>query len=165
MTKSSYTKGQMDSSTKKGKELVYWDDIQTSLVGAKLSPSASPSWRSWDYGVTSGMEFQVLGMDVGNEIYFTVQSFHAMKILSELEMHLHYTTPTNGSGKKFKFQLDVVAAGVNGVWEALVGSPFTSELLMTADFSSTHKIHDLGEIPAVNTTVSTLYKCRLKRIY
>ena len=161
---SGYTGTQVDNSTKKGKELVYWDDIQTNIAGAKLSPTVTPTWRAHAYGIISGVEFQVIGMDVNDEVFFTIQTFHAMKLLSELETHLHYAVPTDGATKKFKFQLDVIAARVNGTWTVLAGSPFTSETLMSSDLSTKHNLHELGTFPAVNDTVSTIYNCKLKRI-
>jgi hypothetical protein len=35
---------------------------------------------------------------------------------------------------------------------------------MSADLSNSHKIQDIADIPASNTTVSTIYKCKFTRI-
>ncbi|KFZ25696.1 MAG: hypothetical protein KQ78_02130 [Candidatus Izimaplasma bacterium HR2] len=143
---------------------VMWDDIQVSLSNAKTPPSNAPTWRYYNHGVGSGIEYPVLGFAVNDYVFFDFQSYHAMKLDSILETHFHYTTPNDGDTKKFKFQLDVISAYVNGTWGAPTGSPFTTECLMDADFSGTHKLHETGTVPAVNSTVSTLYKCKLTRI-
>jgi len=83
---------------------------------------------------------------------------------SILDQHIHYMTPTDGTGKRFKFQLDVIAAGIQGSWAVPTGSPFTKEVTMSGDYSNAHQLTDIADIPAVNTTVSSLYTCKLTRI-
>lgn len=141
-----------------------WDDLQVSISNVKLPASNAPTWRDYDHGIASGVTFPVLGFALNDYLYFDMQTQHAMKLESVLEHHIHYMTPGDGSGDKFKFQLDVIAAPINGTWAVPTGSPFTTEVSMTADLSNSHKVSGVGDIPAVNTTVSTLYKCKLTRI-
>ncbi len=145
--------------------IVTYDDLQVSIGRVKLGSSA-PTWRSYDHGIGSGVDFDVLGFAVNNFIFFNVQTSHSQKLLSILDNHIHYTTPTDGSGTpdKFKFQLDVIAAPIDGNWAVPSGSPFTKEHIIDADYSNMHKLLELADIPAVNSTVSTIYKCKLTRI-
>ena len=87
-----------------------------------------------------------------------------MKLSTVLDNHIHYITPTDGTGDRFQFQLDVIAAAIEGTWAVPTGSPFTSEETMAGDYSNSHRLLELADIPAVNTTVSTIFKCRLERI-
>lgn len=144
---------------------ISFDDMQVSISNIRVPASNYPSERLYNMGVGSGVTFPVLGFEVDDYLYFQVQTSHSMKLNSILDAHIHYILPnTTNIGDKFKFQLDVVAAGVN-VQEAVpTGSPFTSETAVSANDNNTHRLMELAEIPAVNSTVSTLYDCKLTRI-
>ena len=93
-----------------------WDDLQVNISNVKLPAVNNPNWRDYTFGISGGVTFPVLGFDVNDYLYFDVQSPHSMVLESVLEHHIHYTTPTDGSNSKFKFQLDVIASGVDGSW-------------------------------------------------
>ena len=141
-----------------------WDDIQGNLATSRKLTGSEPTDRMYDYGISGGVEFAALGFDVGDTSFMTVQTPHAMKLSSILEQHFHYTIPTDGTGKKFKFQLDVIVAGVFGAWVKPTSSPFTVEVNMTEDLSTKHSLAEFGTIEALNTTVSSLYKLKISRI-
>lgn len=143
---------------------VGWDDIQGNVAGGTLHPTATPTWRDYDYSIDFGVAFRTLGFAIGNVIYGTVQTPHAMMLNSTLHAHIHVTTPTDGTGKKFKFQMDVIACGVDGTYSVPAGSPFTVETSMTEDWTDTQKVIETGMIPSANTTVSSLYKIKMTRI-
>lgn len=161
---SDYSKNQLDSSTKKGKENIYYDDIQTTISNVRIPVANAPTWRDYAFGIGGGVTFPVLGFAVGEYIYFDVQTPHAMELNSILDEHIHFITPTDGTGDRFQFQLDVIYAPINGEWSVPTGSPFTSEATMLGNDSTYHRLHELANIPAVNSTTSTLYKCQLTRI-
>lgn len=143
-----------------------WDDLQVDVSGAKVPPSNAPTWRDWAHGIVAGITFPVLGFAVNDYVYFSFQSRHSMKLSTELDTHIHFSTPTDGSATpdKFKFQVDVIAAPIDGSWVVPTGSPFTAEHTITADYSNQHKLFDVADIPAINTTVSSIWKCKLTRI-
>jgi len=87
-----------------------------------------------------------------------------MKLNSVLDLHIHYVLPSEDVGKKIKFQLDVIAAGIHGTWAVPTGSPFTREHTIIAGEATKHNLLDICDIPAVNTTVSSIYTCELTRI-
>jgi hypothetical protein len=88
-----------------------------------------------------------------------------MKLETILDLHIHYYLPnTTNTGDKFKFQLDVVAAAINGQWAVPTGSPFSAEGTVATNDDTYHRLLEVANIPAVNTTVSTVYKCKLSRI-
>ena len=150
--------------TKWGNQEYVYDDLQVSISNVKLPASNDPDWVDWDHGVAAGVTYPVLGFALNEYIYFEVQTSHQMRLNSILDVHCHYSVPSDGTGDRFKFQLDVVAAGIGEAWAVPTGSPFTAEKSMTTDESDTHKLLELADIPAVNTTVSTIYKCKLTRI-
>ena len=147
-----------------GGDTVVYDDIQTSISNIRVPASNAPTERLYNGGVGGGVTFPFLGFSVSDYLYFDMQTPHAALINSILEQHLHITTPTDGSGSRFKFQLDVIACPINGTWAVPTGSPFTAEKTMDSDLTDTQMYFDVADIPAVNTTVSTLYKCKLTRI-
>jgi hypothetical protein len=147
-----------------GSRNIVYDDLQVSISNVRVPPANSPTERFYNHGIGGGVTFPVLGFALNQYFYFDLQTTHSAKLLSILENHFHFMTPTDGSGSKFKFQLDVIAAPANGNWSVPSGSPFTIEHDISADYSNLHKISDIADIPAVNSTVSTLYKCKLTRI-
>lgn len=138
---------------------VGWDDIQAPSFTGTSNTVPTPT----NY-VIGGVSFRVEGWNIGDYRDFVVQTTHSMKLNSVMDRHIHYLTPTNGTGAKVKFQIDVVAAGVNGVFAAVAGSPFTKEWTLAGDYRQRHAIQELVEIPAANPTVSTLYYIKIKRV-
>jgi hypothetical protein len=147
-----------------GGEDAVWDDVQVGISNIRIPPSSAPTERLYAAGIGSGVTFPFLGFAVNDYLYFDIQTPHSMLISSVLDSHIHYTTPSDGTGSRFRFQLDVIASPINGTWAVPTGSPFTSEKVMGADDSTSQQYFEIAEIPAVNTTVSTLYKCKLTRI-
>lgn len=144
---------------------VVYDDLQVSISNVRVPPANAPTERFYNFGIGGGVTFPTLGFDVGDYLYFDIQSSHAMKLSTVLSNHFHFTLPnTTNIGDKAQFQLDVIAAGINGQWAVPTGSPFTTEITVAANDNTYHRIKEVADIPAVNTTVSTLYKCKLTRI-
>ena len=143
---------------------VVYDDIQVALSSAKIPAASPPTWRVHDFGIGGGIDFSVLGFAVGDQIDFYIQTSHSMKLNTQLEDHLHGTIPTDDSGKTIKWQLDVIAAGIMEDFAVVAGSPFTKEFTLSGAEAGRHNYLDIADIPAVNSTVSSVYICRLTRI-
>ena len=142
-----------------------WDDIQGNVSTAKMPASNAPTWTTYDFGIGSGVAYNVLGFSTNDYFDFILQTSHSMKLESILDFHIHWTIPTDDAGKEFAFKLDVVAAGVNTDFAVPTGSPFTSaDIVLAGNEAGRHNLSEVAEIPAVNTTVSTLYQCRLTRV-
>lgn len=145
-------------------DAIAYDDIQVSLSSAKRPASSSPTWRTYNFGIAGGIDFAVLGFAVGDYLDFYIQTSHSMKLNSILDNHIHGTLPSNSTGDKIKWQLDVIAAGIGEAWAVPTGSPFTSEKTLSGTEANKHNLFELADIPAVNTTVSSAYICRMTRI-
>ena len=156
----------VDCGTNKTLELqtVVYEDLQVSISNVRIPTANAPTERLYNHGIVGGVTFPVLGFALNEYFYFDLQTSHSMKLSTILDNHFHYMTPTDGTGDRFKFQLDVIVAPINGTWSAPTGTPFTTEVTMSADLSNSHKIQDIADIPASNTTVSTIYKCKFTRI-
>jgi len=142
-----------------------YDDMQGSINNLQIPAANYPDPALYNMGVGGGVTFPVLGFAVGEYIFFDVQTSHSMKLNTILDYHIHYILPnTTDVGHKFKFQLDVVAAGIDGVFAVPTGSPFVVEHVVSANDNTTHRLLDIAEIPASNTTVSSLYRFKLTRI-
>lgn len=146
-----------------GSSQIVFDDLQVSLSAAKTPPASAPTWRTYDFGL-GGPAFSVLGFAIGDYIDFYMQTSHAMKLQSTLDNHLHGTLPSNDAGKRIQLQLDVIAAGIGDQFAAVAGSPFTKEMLLAGTEANKHNYIEIADIPGVNTTVSSVYLCRLTRI-
>ncbi len=142
-----------------------WDDLQVNLSTAKVPPSSAPTWRVFSYGVSGGIAYYVLGFAVGDNIDFTIQTSHSMELNTVLDNHIHFILPnTTSIGDKFRFQLDVIAAGIDTQYAVPAGSPYTAEHTIVANDNTHHRLMEIADISASNDTVSTIYKCRLTRI-
>lgn len=142
----------------------YYDDMQGVITTAGIPPANAPDIVYWDHGIGSGVTFPVYAFDTGEYVYLTFQTFHSTELSTVIDNHIHYSTPTDGTGDRFQFQLDVIAAPIGGTWAVPTGSPFTKEVTISTDDSDSHRLVDIADIPGVNTTVSTLYKVKLQRI-
>lgn len=143
-----------------------WNDLQVSISNIFVPAANAPTYRLYNHGIGGGVTFPVLGFALNDYLYFEVQTSHKMKLSTVLDNHIHFMTPTDGSATpdQFQFQLDVIAAPIDGSWAVPTGSPFTAEHIIAADYTNSHKLFDIATIPAVNTTTSTIYKCKLTRI-
>ena len=142
-----------------------YDDLQVSISNIRVPAANAPTERLYNHGIGGGVTFPVLGFAVNDYIYFDVQTNHACKLNTVLENHMHFILPnTTNIGDKFQWQLDVIAAAVDVAFAVPTGSPFTAEHTIVASDDTHHRIMDIADIPAVNSTVSTLYSCVLTRI-
>lgn len=145
---------------------VVYDDQQVGISNIFIPAANAPTYRLYNHGIGGGLTFPVLGFAVNDYLYFDVQTSHRMKLSTVLDAHIHFMTPTDGSATpdRFQFQLDVIAAPISGNWAVPTGSPFTAEHIIAADYTNAHRLFDVATIPAVNTSLSTIYKCILTRI-
>lgn len=143
---------------------VVYDDMQTN-IGRVIRPGGDdPTWRTYNLGIGGGVAYSVLGFALNDYVDFWVQTSHKMKLSTTLNFHLHYILPSDSAADRFKFQLDVAAGVGNGSFAAVAGSPFTSEVILDGTESTKNNIVGIVDIPAVNTTVSTVYAMQLTRI-
>ena len=144
-----------------------YDDLQVSMSNIKKG-STAPTDCLYNYGIAGGVTFNALGFAVGDFIFFDLQTTHSMKLSTILDHHIHFTLPQANDpadiGDRFQFQLDVIVAAIDGTWTVSAGSPFTSEYVVALDDEKKHRYFDLASIPAFNTSVSSIAKCKLTRI-
>lgn len=142
-----------------------YEDLQISAGRFNFPGVNDPTWRTYNHGIGGGIAFDVLGFAVNDYIEFDIQTKHAMKLNSILDTHIHFILPnTTNIGDKFQFQLDVVCAGIGEAYSVPSGSPYTAEHTIVANDNINHGYLDIADIPACNTTVSSIYTCRLTRI-
>jgi len=142
-----------------------YEDLQVSISNIRIPVSNAPTERLYDCGIPGGVTFPFLGFDVNNYIYFDLQTSHGMKLNTILDSHIHYTLPnTTDIGDRFQFKIDVIVAGINSQWNVPSGSPFTAEFQVAANDNTYHRLADIADITASNTTISTIYKCKFTRI-
>jgi len=148
-----------------GNSDVVYDDMQINVGRVRFPGPADPSWTSYNHGIGGGIAFDVLGFRKNDYIEFDVQTSHSMKLNTTFDVHMHFILPnTTTIGHKIVWQVDVIAAGIDGTYAVPTGSPFTATHTVAANDDTNHRLLGLANIPAVNTTVSTIYTIRLTRI-
>lgn len=141
-----------------------YDDIQVEISLAKVPASSAPTWTTYNFGIGGGVAFAVLGFTVGDYLDFYIQTSHSMELNSILDNHIHWTVSAAVKLQQMQWQLDVIAAGVGAAFAAPAGSPFTADHIFDGSEVAAHNLLELANIPGVNTTVSSVYVCRLTRI-
>lgn len=160
-----YTEIEKDGTIEFLGEATTWDDIQVGISNIRIPVANAPTERLYNHGIGGGVTFPVLGFALNNYLYFDVQTSHSMKLSTILNNHIHFILPnTTNIGDKFKFQLDVIVAGINVAFAAPAGTPFTAEHTIVANDNTTHRLLNIANVPAANTTISTLYSCRFTRV-
>jgi len=148
-----------------GGDATVWEDLQVAINNIKLPTSSAPGYEYYAFGIGGGVSYPVLAFALDEYIYFDVQTSHSMKLNTILDCHIHFTLPnTTNIGDKFKFQLDVIAAGIDTQWAVPASSPFTAEHTIVANDDTYHRLLEIADIDSSNDTVSTIYKCKLTRV-
>lgn len=76
-----------------------YDDLQVSISNIKLPASSAPdSAATYAHGIGGGVAFPVIGFDVGEYLFFDVQTRHTMVINTILEHHIYYILPSAAAG-------------------------------------------------------------------
>jgi len=139
--------------------------MQVGLGSIRRPGSSDPTWRSYNHGIGGGVVFDVLGFSVNDYVTFDVQTSHSMKLNTMLDCHIHFILPnTTNIDDKFQFQLDVIVAGIGSAFAVPTGSPYTAEHTIVSGDNTDHGYLEIADIPPYNTTVSTIYTCKLTRI-
>jgi len=159
-----YSKFENDGTLVFNGDAKVWDDLQVSVSQARTPPSSAPTWRTFDFNIDSGIEFPVLGFAVDDYFDLFIQTQHAQKLNSDIDFHVHFTTPTDSADDRFKFQVDVVAAGIGSDFAVPSGSPYSSEHILDGTESGKHNYFDIAEITAFNDTVSSVAILRVTRV-
>lgn len=141
-----------------------YEDIQVFISTARVPAVNAPSWTTYAFGIGGGVTFPVLAFSVNEYIEFYIQTSHTMELNSILDNHIHWTVLNNYAKRKMRWRLDVIAAGVGATFAVPAGSPYVVEYTFTGAEAARHNLLELANIPGVNTTVSSIYICRLTRI-
>lgn len=138
---------------------VAYDDLQSSVSMAKLPAANAPAWTAITLG---GLATEVLAFEVNDYVDLFIQSNHSVKLSTILDNHIHWTLGTDENGKKFQFQLTGCAAPIGGTFTS-IGTISSGDYTLASN-AGKHNYFEVGHLPAINTTVSSLYIVRLKRI-
>ena len=69
-----YSEIETDGTLKFNGDASTWDDLQIAISNVKLPPSQAPDWEYYAFGIGSGVTFPTLAFDVGEYVYFDVQT-------------------------------------------------------------------------------------------
>ena len=140
--------------------LATYDDMQGSISTARVPVANAPTWTN----VTlDGFTTQVLAFDTNDYIDIFIQTSHSIQLNQIIDYHVHWLLINEDSGDEFQFQISGVAAGIGEAFTS-IGTVKSGDVLLTGSDTGKHNYLDIGEVPALNTTVSTAYIIRLTRI-
>ena len=137
-----------------------YNDMLGSISSARVPTSSAPTWTSI---TLDGFTTQALAFDTNDYIDLFVQTSHGAQLNQIIDNHIHWTIATNDAGDEFQFQLTGVGAGVGDSFTS-IGTIKSGDYTLVGDEADKHNLLDIGDIPAINTTVSSVYILRLTRI-
>ena len=137
-----------------------YNDLLIDLNNAKL-PAANAA--TYEDLTLDGFTQKVLAFDVGDKVNFTAQTHHGVKLLSEIEAHIHWTLAADEDGDEIRFQLTGVGAGINGSFSS-IGTLDSGDVVLSGN-TGKHNYMSLGSIAnTFNNTVSSVFMFTLERV-
>ena len=137
-----------------------YDDMQGSLSTAKLPAVNTPTWEDI---TQDGFTYKTLAFDTNDYVDVYIQTSHSITLNQTIDYHIHWMLANEDSGDEFRFQITGVAAGIGDSFTS-IGTIQSDDVVLTGSDTGKHHYLDIGEIPALNTTVSSAYIIRLTRI-
>lgn len=144
---------------KGGNEQITYDDMYGAISAARVPASSAPTWTNI---TLDGFTTQALAFGVGDYIDIFVQTNHSMKLNQVFENHIHWTISTDDDGDEFRFQLTGVGAGIGDSFTS-IGTVDSGDIVLSGN-AGKHNYLELGGVPSLNTTVSSIYILRLQRV-
>ena len=144
---------------KAGNADVTYDDMYGAVSAARVPAANAPSWENI---TLDGFTTQALAFDVGEYIDIFVQTNHSMQLNQAFENHIHWTLASDDDGDEIRFQLTGVGAGIGESFSS-IGTLDTGDIVLAGN-AGKHNYLEIGEVPSLNTTVSSVYILRLQRV-
>lgn len=141
-----------------GGSIVY-NDLLGNITGAKLPAVNFPVWTDI---TLDGFTFKLPAFSVGDTFDIYYQTHHGVALNTILENHIHWTLATDDDGDEIRFQIEGVGAGIGDVFQHF--GPLDSGDIVLSGNAGRHNYLDINDIPAINTTVSSVFVIRLTRI-
>ena len=137
-----------------------YDDMLGAVSAARVPASSAPTWTNI---TLDGFTTQALAFGVGDYIDIFVQTSHSVQLNQVIENHIHWTISSDDDGDEFQFQITGVGAGIGDSFSS-IGTIKSGDVTLQTGDSGKHNLLEIGDIPALNTTVSSVYIIRLQRI-
>lgn len=140
---------------------ITFDDLQVNISLGRVPSGSTAAWTAITLG---GLATELMAFQTGDYIDLFVQTNHSVELSTLIENHIHWTIASDDNGKKFQFEITGAAAAIGSAF-ATIGNTLKSGDIILASNALKHNILEIAEIPAnFNTTVSTIFILRLKRI-
>lgn len=138
---------------------IVYDDLQVDISLGKIPTANAPTWTDL---TLDGYTSKKLAFDTDDYLELSIQTTHAVKLSTLIENHIHWTIATDDDGNEIQFQITGVGAGISGSFSS-IGTIKSGDYTLSGN-AGKHNLLDIGEIPAMNTTVSSVFLVTLKRI-
>ena len=143
---------------KSGAGIVY-NDLLGNPSTAKLPAVNDPAWTDI---TLDGFTLKALAFQTNDYYDIIYQTHHGVALNATLENHIHWTIASDDNGDEFQFQISGVVAAIGGTFDAI--TPLKSGDVVLNNNAGKHNYLSIGDIPAFNSTVSSLAMLRLTRI-
>jgi len=138
------------------------DDVQGAGIAHRKLNGGLLAVKAVELVDGSGITFPVLQWDVNDALYITYQTNHAISLNQIVDDHLHFMTDIDSTGKRVKFEIDIVFGGMNQ--KNVTVAQIVTEHTFGGDTSFGNFLMKLFEKDNINPTVSTLIDIKVKRV-
>lgn len=143
----------------KGSNAITYDDLQVSISLGRVPAANAPTWTDI---TIDGFTFKGLAFDIDDYLDLFIQTNHSTKLNTLIENHIHWTIAVDENGDEIAFEITGIGGGIGDAMTSI--GTITSSDLVLASNAGKHNYLQLGDIPSLNTTVSSVFVVRLKRV-
>lgn len=145
---------------------VTYDDLLVNITLGRIPTGSAAAWT--DIELITGFTTQLMAFQPNDYVDLFVQTNHSVALSTIIDNHIHWTMTvagaTSDNGKEIAWELKGCGAPIDGTWTTIGTITSPDYAIVTAD-GLKHKYFEIGHIAdTFNTTVSTCFVIRLKRI-
>ena len=143
-----------------------WNDLEGNVSSSRKLDGSQLTLISKDIPEGSGVGFPAYKFNIGNVFYQTYQVHHGVVKNSPFHLHMHGFTDVTSAGKKLKFNVKLLFAGVGSKYAwGLGGAAGTDvEIALADDEKYGNFLHNFVETSGLNPTVSSIVKIAVTRV-
>ena len=143
-----------------------WNDIEGNIMAGRKLDGGGLAVVAVEMPSGSGVSFPLSKFNVGDIFYQNYQVHHGIIEDSDFRLHFHGCSNIDPTGKKVKFNVIIIYAGVGSKYAFGTGgaSGTDVEIDIDSDDSLGNFLYQLVNTTNMNPTVSSLVKIRIERV-
>lgn len=139
---------------------ITYDDLQVSISLGRVPAANAPTWSDI---TLDGFTFKILSFTLNDYLDLFIQTTHSTQLSTLIDNHIHWTIAADEVGDEIAFEITGIGAGIGSSF-ASIGTITSPDYVLQTSDAGKHKLLEIGDIPAINDTVSSVFVIRLTRV-